>query len=146
MAAWTWLLLGLFLLVAELLTPGGFYVIFFGIGALVIGALGFAGLELSPTAQWLLFPLVSIGSLALFRRPMMGFFKIPSAASSERVDSLVGQTAVALGELTPGGLGQVELRGSPWSAKNVGAAAIHRGARVVVERVAGLELDVRVEA
>ena len=146
MAAWIWLLLGLFLLVGEILTPGGFYVVFFGIGALVVGALGLTGIELSPTMQWLLFPMISIASLALFRRPLMNYFKVPSAAASDRVDSLIGQTAVALADLEPGGLGQVELRGSPWSAKNIGHAAIHRGARVVVERVAGLELDVRVEA
>lgn len=144
MATWMWLILGLFLLAAELLTPGGFYVIFFGIGALVVGFLGLAGVELSPAVQWVLFPVVSLISLGLFRRPLLSLFKIPSAAQADRVDTLLGQEVTSLGDIAPGALGQVELRGSPWSARNVGAADIPRGSRCVVERVHGLELAVRV--
>ena len=43
---WHWLVLGLVLLAAELASAGGFYIIFFGVGALVVGvlaALGAAG-------------------------------------------------------------------------------------------------------
>ena len=144
MATWMWLILGLFLLAAELLTPGGFYVIFFGVGALVVGFLGLAGVELSPVVQWTLFPVLSLVSLALFRRPLLSFFKIPTAAQSDRVDTLLGQEVTSLGDIAPGALGQVELRGSPWSARNVGESAIARGSRCVVERVHGLELAVRV--
>ena len=36
---WTWILLGLLLLLAEIVTPGGFYIIFFGVGAVVVGVL-----------------------------------------------------------------------------------------------------------
>ena len=36
---WIWILLGLLLCVAELTTPGGFYILFFGIGAVIVGIL-----------------------------------------------------------------------------------------------------------
>jgi inner membrane protein len=42
---WTWILLGLVLLLTELVTPRGFYFIFFGSGAVVVGVL--AGLKLA---------------------------------------------------------------------------------------------------
>ena len=41
---WHWLVLGLLLVLAELAASGGFYIIFFGIGALVVGLLASAGL------------------------------------------------------------------------------------------------------
>src|SRR5947207_3363813 len=47
---WHWLVLGLLLAVAELATAGGFYLLFFGIGALLVG--GLAGLGLV-TEAWL---------------------------------------------------------------------------------------------
>ena len=43
---WHWLVLGLLLVLAELATAGGFYVIFFGIAALTVGVL--AGFGLAP--------------------------------------------------------------------------------------------------
>ncbi len=46
MPFWIWLILGLVLLAGELLTPGGFFIIFFGVGALAVGVLRLAGLEM----------------------------------------------------------------------------------------------------
>jgi membrane protein implicated in regulation of membrane protease activity len=34
---WIWVVLGLVLLIGEIVTPGGFYLLFFGIGAVVVG-------------------------------------------------------------------------------------------------------------
>jgi len=36
---WTWILFGLVLFLAEIVTPGGFYIIFFGVGAVIVGVL-----------------------------------------------------------------------------------------------------------
>ena len=43
---WYWMVLGLGLLGAEMTTPGGFYILFFGLSALLVGTL--AGLEICP--------------------------------------------------------------------------------------------------
>ena len=40
---WAWLLVGFLLVFAELLTPGGFYLLFFGLAGIVVGLLGLAG-------------------------------------------------------------------------------------------------------
>ncbi len=48
MVWWAWVLVGFLLLLGEILTPGGFFILFFGVGALVVGALGALGIELSP--------------------------------------------------------------------------------------------------
>jgi membrane protein implicated in regulation of membrane protease activity len=36
---WIWIVLGLVLLLGELVTPGGFYILFFGVGAIFVGIL-----------------------------------------------------------------------------------------------------------
>ena len=40
---WHWLVLGLLLVVVELVSAGGFYIIFFGVGALIVGLLSASG-------------------------------------------------------------------------------------------------------
>ena len=41
---WHWLALGLILIALELAASGGFYIIFFGVAAMVIAALSFLGI------------------------------------------------------------------------------------------------------
>jgi membrane protein implicated in regulation of membrane protease activity len=66
---WIWLSAGLLLMLAELLTPGGFYFLFFGVGACAAAAV--ALVTDSAIAQALVFTAVSIISLALFRKPLL---------------------------------------------------------------------------
>jgi inner membrane protein len=143
MAWWLWMLLGLGLLVLEVATPGGFVAFFFGLAGLLLGLLvllGWAGpLEL----QWLLFSGLSIGALVLLRKPLQA--RLGTTQPTRAVDSLVGETALALDDIAVGEIGKAELRGSTWTARNGGAAAIVRGRRVMVERVEGLTLWVHSE-
>jgi membrane protein implicated in regulation of membrane protease activity len=138
---WIWILLGFFLLVVELLTPGGLYLLFFGIAAVVVGLL--AGLELSgpPWMQWLLFSTLSVVALVLFRRPLLQ--KLRPSTQGKEIDSLVGETALTLEDIAVEAIGKAELRGSSWSARNVGTTALARGQRCKVEKVDGLMLWVR---
>jgi membrane protein implicated in regulation of membrane protease activity len=141
MTWWMWFLLGLLLLGAELITPGGFFIFFFGCGAVVVGIVELLGLPLSTPLQVLLFVAVSIVSLLIFRKPLKERFAhmVPSG----QVDSLVGEFALALEEIPAGGLGKVELRGSTWNAENLGPLPVARSARCRVERVEGLTLFIR---
>jgi len=138
---WIWILLGFLLLVAELLTPGGLYLLFFGVAAVVVGLLAGLGLAGPPWMEWLLFSLVSVVALSLFRRPLLK--RLRPAAMGTEVDSLVGETAVVLEDMPADAIGKAELRGSAWRARNVGKDALIRGQRCTVERVDGLMLCVR---
>lgn len=137
---WLWILLGFALLLLELATPGGFYVFFFGAGAIVVGLLAAAGVGGPPWVQWLLFGIISTGALLMFRKPLQN--KIGATADRD-VDTMVGETAVALTAIGAEGNGKVELRGSAWSARNVGDGAVVAGQRCRVERLEGLTLYVR---
>jgi len=142
MAWWVWLLAGLGLLGFELLTPGGFFILFFGLGALVVGALAGLGLTEPIWLQWLLFPLLSVGLLLLFRRRLLAWLQSPEARAAV---SLVGDVAVLLDDVPPGAVGKAELRGTAWSVRHDGPETLARGRRCRVERVDGLTLHVRPE-
>jgi membrane protein implicated in regulation of membrane protease activity len=140
---WYWVVLGLALAAIELATPGGFYVIFFAIGALTVGALRLAGVVETPWIEWLLFPVIALVTLRLFRQPLLGRLRVNERP--DQVDSLVGEVAIAIGEIPPGQHGRAELRGSGWSARNVSTSTLSSGQRCRVVAVHGLMLDLRQE-
>jgi membrane protein implicated in regulation of membrane protease activity len=141
---WLWLVLGLLLVGVEMLTPGGFFVIFFGAAAILLGVLASVDAAGPTWTQWLLFSVLSVGSLAVFRKPLMRRFRL-GETSTPPVDSLVGEACVVLEPPAADGYGKVELRGATWTARSVGNAALARGQRCRVERVDGLTLWVRAE-
>jgi membrane protein implicated in regulation of membrane protease activity len=140
---WHWLVLGLVLVVAEMASAGGFYIIFFGIGAVVVGFLALFGVGGPGWVQVLLFTGLSVGGLAVFRSRFLRWF--PVDPQLPPVDALVGEIGLASEELAPGAVGKVELRGSAWSARNASGQALARGARCRVVRVDGLMLFVEPE-
>ena len=142
-AWWHWLVLGLVLVVAEIAAASGFYILFFGIGALIVGALAAFGWAGPEWMQLLLFTFISLISLALFRSRLLKMVQHDPQAPS--VDQLVGEVAIAVDDLAPGTVGKVELRGSAWSARLSGGGGVLRGARCRVTRVDGLMLYVEPE-
>ena len=143
MTWWLWVALGLVLGAIELATPGGFFVIFFGVAALAVGLSELAGLGLPAWGQWLAFPILAIVALRLFRRPLLARLQPPTDAGA--VDSMVSEVAVPVAVIEPGQHGRAELRGTVWSARNVGDTAVAAGQRTRVVAVNGLQLDIRPE-
>ncbi len=138
---WMWFLIGLVLMLAEFATPGGFYQLFFGVGAVAVALIELVGLELPLWGQFLLFLALSIGSLVMLRGPLR--LRLEKGGPGREVDSLIGEMATALEEIGADQIGKAELRGSSWRARNVGISAIAPSQRVRVERVEGLTLHVR---
>ena len=134
-----WLAAGLVLVVAELATPGGFVMIFFGIGALAVGVLALVGAVTSAPLQFLLFSVLSVASLAILRGRVQSRVKTPP---SSNVDSLIGVLAIVQDRLSPGVVGRVEVRGSMWSARNTSDVTLDPGQRARVAAVDGLTLAV----
>jgi membrane protein implicated in regulation of membrane protease activity len=142
MTWWIWVALGLVLGAIELATPGGFFVIFFGVAAVVVGLAELAGAGLPPWGQWLAFPILAIIALRLFRRPLLARLQ---PATGNVVDSMVSEVAVPVASIEAGQHGRAELRGTVWSAHNVGATAVGAGQRCRVVAVNGHQLDIRPE-
>lgn len=137
-----WIILGAALLGAEMFViDAQFYLVFFGFAALIVGALGLAGIDLAIWAQWLLMGVLAVLLLLAFRRRL-----------HERVRRVEGtvQDRVAAGDrlrmsipLAPGESGKVEFRGTSWSAINEGARAIEVGEQAEILGMDGLTLRLR---
>ena len=140
---WLWLVLGLIFVGLEVLTPGGFYVLFFGIGALAVGSLAGFGWVGPIWLQWLLFSAISLLSLLCFRPHL-----VRATRSKERpdpIDTLEGETALLTDDLAPDAVGKAELRGTTWTVRNGDQRLLVRGQRCRVTRVDGLTLWIRGE-
>ena len=134
---WHWLVLGLLLMVGELATPGGFYILFFGIGAILTGFVAVAGLDSAPL-QVLTFIVTSVAGLLLFRTRLLRVLQADPQAPP--IDTLVGEVGVAADPMPAGAFGRVDLRGAAWSARNTSEMELAAGARIRVVGVDGLML------
>jgi membrane protein implicated in regulation of membrane protease activity len=139
---WIWILIGFLLLLGELVTPGGFYILFFGVGAVIVGVVSGFNVAGPLWFQFILFTVISLLALWLFREKLL---RLTQSSRQEVFDDLVGETAVPLDDIPIKGFGKAELRGSSWTARNVGDKPLTRGERCKVERVEGLTICVRNE-
>lgn len=138
---WGWILVGTLLLVGELLlVEADFYLVFFGFAAVVVGLLDVAGLGGPLWLEWLAFAVIAAVATIFFRQRV---YRKLRPAGGDVGDSVVGQVVVLPQALAAGASGRVELRGTAWSVRNVGAGALTAGTRARVTRVDGLVLEVR---
>ena len=144
---WHWAIVGLVLLGLEMLTLGGlgnFYFLFFGVSALLVGALTWIGISEGPGLQWGLFAVLGVAALFVLRSPIQ---HIMGAAKGSRdsADSLVGEVATVLDDVGVRGVGKAELHGSTWTVRNAGDLPLSKGQRTQVVRVEGLTLWIQAE-
>jgi len=139
---WGWIVVGAALLGAETLVDAQFYLVFFGVAAIVTGALAALGIAGPAWLQWAIFGVLCVAGAAAFRRRFYGMIR---RSYGEVGQGTVGELAVAREPIPAGGRGRVELRGSVWEARNLGHTALAPGESARVERVEGLVLDLRRE-
>jgi membrane protein implicated in regulation of membrane protease activity len=141
MVWWQWVVVGALLLGSEMVVvDAGFYLVFIGAAALLMGAIGFVDLVPSLSIQWLLFAALSIITLVFFRGRIYARVRGNSPVIG---DGVVGEIAVACEDIAPGGQGTVQFRGSDWTARNVGERPIAAESRSRVEGMSGATVSVR---
>lgn len=136
---WHWVAIGLVLAGLELASPGGFFIVFFAVGAILVGLLSLAGVVGPLWVQWLAFTVLSVAAVVMFRKPLMARMRVPDSGAV--IDSFVGDVAVPDADIAPGAVGRAQLRGSAWQARNVGTTTALRGQRCRVVRMDGLTID-----
>ena len=141
MAWWAWIVVGALLLGLELFAiDAQFFLVFLGLGAIVVGSVAMVGIDLPVWAQWLLFAALSLVAMFTIRRQVYAALRRRPLA---RVDSDTNQRVQILEDLLPGKTTRIEYRGSGWTALNVSERAIAAGEEVRIESVEGLTLHVR---
>ncbi|MGA9310072.1 MAG: NfeD family protein [Pseudonocardiaceae bacterium] len=111
MAAVVWLVAGLLLIAAEVMTSG-FVLIMFGAGALV--AAGFAALGAGPLPEVAAFAGTSV-ALITVGRPVLKR-RLHTTHVPTNVDALIGDRAIVVSTVDARG-GKIKLRGEFWSAR-----------------------------
>lgn len=138
---WGWAIAGLILLGAEMMVPADFFLFFLGLAALIVSGLSAVGLFVAPWAEWLTFALLAITFLGVIRQRIIR--RLATEKNKTDLDEVVGGKAIATSDLGPQERGKVDMRGTSWSAINVGSEHILEGEQCVVEAVDGLELHVK---
>jgi membrane protein implicated in regulation of membrane protease activity len=132
-AAVLWLVAGLVLLGAEVLT-GTFVLLMLGGGALVAAAASLLGLGLAGSAA--VFAVASVLLLA-GRSPLRRRMERSVPHTPSRAESLVGGTATVVARVDGHG-GRIRIGDDEWSARSFdGAQVIEAGERVTVVRISG---------
>jgi len=136
------MVVGMLLLAAELfIIEADFYLVFLGAAAILTGLAAFAAPELPQWMQWLTFAGLALVSMVFFRKRVYRLLRreVPDMGN----DMLSEHLQLPVG-LPVDGTCRVELRGSTWTARNVGAVPIPPGVNVRIVGVDGVTL--RVEA
>lgn len=131
----TWLIIGLVLIVAEMVTTT-FILLFFGVGAIVTAIAAVLGLE-SIAAQIILCTVVAVSGIFLFR----GKLQTSLEAKKPMAGNDLSDEKIVLEEDIPSGAQiSIEYRGSPWTAINESGETLRRGQTVRIARTEGIKL------
>lgn len=131
-----WILVGIVLLITEAMVSG-FIAVFFGVAALLVGLLIWAGMPADGALPWILFSVFSVGLLLLLRNKLADWFTGSTSgegAGSGAEDDFVGFECVVTQGFGPddGGRGTVSFRGAGWNARAVDPAIHFNAGDIVV--------------
>jgi membrane protein implicated in regulation of membrane protease activity len=114
-----WFMVGLVLALFEFINPG-IVLIFFGIGAWIVGFLCLF-LDLPINVQLIIFLVSSVSLLIFLRKWFKKLFegsRLYKVNEEEMIDDFFGKKAVVTQRIRPGNVGKVEFRGSYWDAES----------------------------
>ncbi|MBB6483837.1 NfeD family protein [Rhizobium lusitanum] len=138
---WSWWLLGLVLLAAELILPG-FFLVWIGLAGIIVGALSLLFWESafwSWQVQWLVFAASAVVVTLIGRRYLYNNNQVTDEPFlNQRGASLVGRTATLEQPITEG-RGRIRLNDTYWT---VNGPDLPVGTRVKVVASNGRELTV----
>lgn len=135
---WHWFVLGVVLLIAEVLLPTGFFLIWIGAAALLVGGVAWAFPGIGWETQAVLFGVLSIASFFVWRRFSPGNPVSDQPTLNRRGHSYVGRT-FTLGTPIVNGIGKLVVDDSQWRISGPDVAA---GTQVRVIAVEGTTLKV----
>ena len=139
MSWWIWVVIGFLLLCVEFASTT-LHLGLFAVGAFATAIVVATGADVPLSGQIVIFTVTSLLSFFFIRPALMKRLRLNE---KKVVDSLVGEQAMALEDIGVNGNGRAEMRGTTWTARNIGETALIRGQRCIVAAVEGLVLHVR---
>lgn len=137
---WGWVIVGTFLLGAELLgVDAAFYLLFIGFAAVVTGLLKLLGPEMAPWIEWLIFAGLGLAFMVLFRKRIYTQFR---GVTTDYHSGPEGNFLKLESDLGPSETCRMQYRGTTWTVLNQDNEKMAAGARVRIVRVDGTQLIV----
>ncbi len=130
-----WVATGLVLIIAEMFSLS-LVLLFFGVAALLVALAKFLGLNNLPL-EIVLFAVLGIGSMLLFRRKLKVSLQSQSGISIDR-----NAVIVLTEDLPAHGTATVTYQGVSWTAVNETDSDFKKGNKVYVQRTEGVKLIV----
>lgn len=128
-----WAVLGLILIVAEVLT-GSFFLLFFGISALLISVLRLFGLDSLP-AEMAIFAVAGLAGTLLFRKKLHKSLKEGDAVALD-----VGEKVRLTEDISAKATGNITYRGTRWTAVNDSDSNLKQGDFAAIARIDGVKV------
>lgn len=135
---WHWWILGLVLLVAEMLLPTGFFLIWIGAAAILVGAVSWLVPALGWEVEMILFGVLSVASFFVWRRFRPALADSDQPALNRRGHSYVGRTFTLTAPIV-NGIGKLHVDDSQW---RISGPDVEAGAQVRVVAADGSTLRV----
>lgn len=140
-----WMILGAIFLATEMFViDAQFYLVFLGFSALLVGLAGLVGIDLPAWSQWLMMAVIAAVTMFTLRKPLYERSRRVQGTVPERI--AIGERIHMTRRLAAGELGQVEFRGTLWSAINESTQSIEIGQEAEIIRIDGLTLRLRLAA
>ncbi|MEZ0607386.1 NfeD family protein [Fibrella sp. WM1] len=136
--ALAWATLAAILLIAEVVN-NSFVFAFFSVGAALVAMLTGLAVTSGIDSQLLVFALVSVGAMVVFRQRLRGLFA--GSKQNEYVE-FIGDRVTVTQTIPPQGLGRVQYRGTEWSARTETGKTHRPGEGTTIRRVEGIVLVV----
>lgn len=133
-----WAVLGLVLIISEIVT-GTFFLLFFGVSALVVALLRVIFLD-HTAIEVILFSVIGIACVLVFRSKI-----VDSLAKEDKSKSLDTNAIIRLSnDLASGGENKIEYRGTLWTAVNTTNYDFKKGEEVLIKSIEGIKLYIDV--
>ncbi len=129
-----WAIFGLALIVLEVLTTS-FFLLFFGISALIVAAFKLCGLS-HVNAELFIFTLGGLGGILVFRKKLLTSIKPASIGAA--VDS--NKEIILSHAIANGHEAKIEYQGTTWTALNNTAIDMPKGSKVLIEKTESTKL------
>ena len=137
---WHWMVFGFVLIVLEMLAPGAI-LMWFGIGALVVGGLLLVFPDMAWELQLVIFALLSFGSIFAWKFWRRGQPEddTESGSLNQRGKALIGRSVPLVGAIK-NGIGRVQIDDTYWRVEGEDA---EKGSLVTVTSAEGATLQVK---
>jgi len=140
---WVFVVIGIFLMVMEIFTPG-FIIMWFGVAFIIAAIPVYFQAQLSIVILTFTFSLLIL--TIFIRKIVVGYFSKSSKSNETNTSSIIGSIGVVVEEINPlTSSGKVRVKSEVWTSISENDEVIPTNSTIIVKKVDGVKLIVKKE-